>query len=52
MDKVGDRVAVRFTETEWRENPKDPDDVAPVTVQRGTWVYDGAWSMVEGGGTS
>ncbi|QIK68227.1 hypothetical protein G7072_19465 [Nocardioides sp. HDW12B] len=48
MDKVGDRVAVRFTETEWREDPKDPDDVAPVTVQRGTWVYDGAWSVVEG----
>ncbi len=48
MDKVGDRVAVRFTETAWRENPMDPDDVAPVTVQRGTWVYDGAWSMLEG----
>ena len=48
IDKVGDRVAVRFTETAWRENPMDPDDVAPYTVQRGTWVYDGAWSMVAG----
>jgi hypothetical protein len=48
IDEVGDRVAVRFTETAWSENPADEDDVAPTTVQRGTWVYDGDWSMVEG----
>ena len=48
IDKVGDRVAVRFTETAWSEDPADEDDAAPVTVQRGTWVYDGDWSMVEG----
>lgn len=48
MDKVGDRVAVRFTETAWDENPKHPNAVAPYSVQRGTWVYDGDWSMVKG----
>ncbi|MDP3893166.1 hypothetical protein [Nocardioides sp.] len=49
MDKVGDRVAVRFTETEWRDDARGNPDIVPVTVQRGTWVYDdGDWSMVEG----
>ncbi|WP_460797606.1 hypothetical protein [Nocardioides pacificus] len=49
MDKVGDRIAVRFTETEWRDGPRGEIDSTPYTVQRGTWVLeDGAWQMVEG----
>jgi hypothetical protein len=48
IDKVDGRVAIRFTETAWSEDPADEDEAEPTTVQRGTWVYDGGWSMVEG----
>ena len=41
MDKVGDRVAVRYYAAIQRG--------AKFTFeQRGTWVYDGEWTMVEG----
>jgi len=48
IDKVDDRVAVRFTENDWGDEADEADMVEPVTVQRGTWIYDGAWSMIEG----
>jgi hypothetical protein len=48
IDKVGDRVAVRFTEYDWGDAADEAGMVEPVTVQRGTWSYDGAWSMIEG----
>ncbi|MBS43853.1 MAG: hypothetical protein CMH83_11970 [Nocardioides sp.] len=37
IDKVGDRVAVQYRSTTDYE-----------TVLRGTWVYDGDWSLLEG----
>jgi len=41
MDKVGDRVAVRYYQT--------IENGSQFTYeQRGTWVYDGEWTMVEG----
>jgi len=40
MDKVGDRVAVRFYEAVEKGARFTYD-------QRGTWVYDGEWTMVE-----
>ncbi|WP_109509014.1 hypothetical protein [Nocardioides speluncae] len=48
IDKVGDRVAVRFHEPVW----EDEDDPSPTDAQRGTWVYDGdGWTMVKGSDT-
>ena len=41
IDKVGDRVAVRFTEPVQRRGTFTYE-------QRGTWVYDGEWTMVDG----
>ena len=41
MDKVGSRVAVRFTEPVQQRSRF-------IYEQRGTWVYDGEWTMVEG----
>lgn len=44
VDKVGDRVAVRF------EIGSSDDEVEPFTWQ--TWVYDGEWApLAEAGGT-
>lgn len=41
MDKVGDRVAVRYYDAVGTRRGMRYE-------QRGTWVYDGDWSMVEG----
>jgi len=48
IDKVDGRAVIRFTDTAWSEDPADEDEVEPTTVQRGTWVYAGGWSMVDG----
>lgn len=46
VDKVGDRIAVRFHETVFAENPQD---MSQEFGQRGTWVLDDEeWSMVPG----
>jgi len=45
VDKVGDRVAVRFEETFY---PNDPDALAN-HVLRGTWIRDDdGWTLLEG----
>lgn len=41
IDKVGDRVAVRFHEAR-------PQAGYQQDVPTGTWVYDGAWELLEG----
>jgi hypothetical protein len=41
VDKVGDRVAVRFYETR-------RDEGFPQEVPTGTWVFDGSWELLEG----
>ena len=48
IDKVDGRVAVRFTENDWGDEAGEAEIVEPVTIQRGTWMFDGAWSMIEG----
>lgn len=48
VDKVGDRIAVRFEDTEFSE-PGKGGDWNQWIEQRGTWVLDDdGWSMVEG----
>ncbi len=47
VDKVGDRIAVRFEETEFGD--ETGDDWYQRLAQRGTWVLDeDGWSMVPG----
>lgn len=41
VDKVGERVAVRFYETR-------RDKGFPQEVPTGTWVFDGSWELLEG----
>ena len=41
VDKVGDRVAVRFSRAQPR--PSNDND-----VPTDTWVYDGSWELIEG----
>ena len=48
VDKVGDRVAIRFDEVVWHEGT-DPADVWETLVLRGTYVSDDdGWTLLEG----
>ncbi|QYJ03226.1 hypothetical protein KUV85_12885 [Nocardioides panacisoli] len=46
VDKVGDRVAMRFHEF---RDPDDEDDPSTTELMRGTWVLDDdGWTLLEG----
>jgi hypothetical protein len=49
VDKVADRVAIRFDEVVWPEGPDAEADASETQVLRGTYVLDDdGWTLLEG----